>query len=120
MYKYLIRTYAELQTYFTKILHIKVCQISILSFINLFTHLLDGARTMWVGATDEEEEGTWVWAPSGRNMEYTKWWRSQFSSYNAEPTGSREENCLAFGYQYGWFDKICRNIYEYICEYDTC
>ena len=74
---------------------------------NLFVaaRVADGT---WLGATDEAEEGTWVWA-SGEPWDYTSW-------ETDEPNGSG--NCLQFWHSAvaGWDDMTCNTVQAYLCE----
>lgn len=67
---------------------------------------------VWLGATDEEQEGNWLWI-TGEPWSYTKW-------DVGEPNGGTSENCLDYSNDsIGWNDESCdRKINFYVVEYD--
>ena len=79
----------------------------------IFIHSLDEGRLLWLGATDEKIEGSWIWL-DGTKMDFRK-----FSP--REPGGDRSENYLVFG-ESGWQDYpdsggADRAVIGYICEW---
>lgn len=55
---------------------------------------------IWIGATDEDVEGTWVWV-TGEPWSHTNW-------AMGEPNGGSEENCLEYtDGEAGWNDESC-------------
>jgi hypothetical protein len=82
---------------------------------NEFIHeLLGDLPPTWLGATDEEEEGTWVWA-SGEPWQYTNW-------EQGEPSGEEGEHYLTIDYGNGrWSDRESSfaEPLEFICEWDA-
>ncbi|MBN2388534.1 MAG: DUF3298 domain-containing protein [Anaerolineales bacterium] len=68
----------------------------------------------WLGATDEVQEGVWVWA-NGEPWSYTHW-------YPGEPNnvGDTGEQYLSYwgGYTLGWND-IPNSEMPFICEWDA-
>lgn len=70
-------------------------------------------RLIWLGGSDTENEGSWVWRRSNRKMEYTNWNRN-------EPNGYTRENCLqAHGPEGHWNDLFCGVQIAYVCEADV-
>ena len=49
----------------------------------------------WLGATDVQDEGIWIWEKSGEKMEFSNW------NVN-EPNGGRRENYLHMTCAYCW------------------
>lgn len=55
---------------------------------------------IWIGATDEATEGTWIWV-SGEPWNHTNW-------AMGEPNGGSEENCLEYtDGEAAWNDESC-------------
>jgi len=56
----------------------------------------------WLGGSDEESEGNWVWIRTNENMIYTAW-------KTGEPNQLENENCLFLGNKalYSWYDWVC-------------
>ena len=55
---------------------------------------------IWIGATDEATEGTWVWI-TGEPWSHTNW-------AMGEPNGGSEENCLEYtDGEAAWNDESC-------------
>ena len=70
---------------------------------------------VWIGATDQEREGTWIW--------------SDCSSYNFEgwvhnATGKRKENCAELyntnEHEKGWNDLECKEQLNFVCATRVC
>lgn len=69
-------------------------------------------HVMWLGGTDIDKEGDWVWTHSKRKVTYTNWGRG-------EPNGKRRENCLHTYRGNGeWNDIGCGHKCGFICEAD--
>jgi len=64
----------------------------------------------WIGATDEEVEGTWKWN-TGEVVSYFNW-------ASAHPTNGSDEDCLMFKPAIGWKNKNCTLTKRYICQFD--
>lgn len=68
---------------------------------------------IWLGGSDINYEGSWVWRRGNRKMEYTNW------NLN-EPNGYTRENCLqAHGPEGHWNDLFCGVQIPYVCEADV-
>jgi hypothetical protein len=52
--------------------------------------------SLWIGLTDEAEEGTWLWS-SGQAVSYTNW-------YSGEPNGGVNYNCAYLYHNGQWAD----------------
>jgi tetratricopeptide (TPR) repeat protein len=81
---------------------------------NEFIHeLLGDLPPTWLGATDEEEDGTWVWA-SGEPWQYTNW-------EQGEPSGGDGEHYLTMDYGNGQWNDLESSYaepLEFVCEWD--
>ncbi|WP_278924624.1 C-type lectin domain-containing protein, partial [Pseudophaeobacter profundi] len=67
---------------------------------------------VWIGASDIESEGEFIWSSSGRPLSYTNW--------DPHNTGGTDQNCLAAGWAsdyYKWADRPCAELHTYVCEY---
>ena len=66
---------------------------------------------VWLGATDEAVEGSFVWLPTGTPMIFNGW------DYN-EPNGHGQQNCAAYLHGHKkWHDVTCGDSFEVcICE----
>ncbi|XP_052701956.1 perlucin-like [Crassostrea angulata] len=66
----------------------------------------------WLGGSDWTSEGTWLWEPYGKAINYTNWLHGQpDNSHNAE-------HCLLLDRHshYKWKDNDCHEAFHYICE----
>ena len=99
-----------------------------ISFINqhriLLNLVVDGRlkRRSYIGATDEAQEGNWVWL-DGSQFQFRNWKRGE---PNNQYHGGRHENCAMMGIFGFWNDVLCRKnsdtngageIAGYICSY---
>jgi hypothetical protein len=68
----------------------------------------------WLGGTDVQTEGTWVWAPSSAAVSYTDWAPDQPDSAQMD----FEEDCMEMAgeYNYKWNDYSCDKTGFSICE----
>lgn len=71
-------------------------------------------RDFWIGATDRDLEGFWIWKTSGlpvSNVGFSNWGKG-------EPNNDRGmEHCAHMRSYYGdWNDKICTSSLQFICE----
>ncbi|KAK3084198.1 hypothetical protein FSP39_009894, partial [Pinctada imbricata] len=66
----------------------------------------------WIGATDEQSEGQWVWIKSQRIMTFTNWKFGEPNNLN------NNENCLFLdgNSDYRWNDAPCDVRLNFICE----
>lgn len=73
----------------------------------------------WLGGTDVQIEGEWVWTGNVQAMGSYKNWAP------GEPNNANgNEHCLEMdmGGQYQWNDNNCENRFNFICEipYESC
>ncbi|KAL1503572.1 hypothetical protein AB1Y20_012050 [Prymnesium parvum] len=71
---------------------------------------LTGGETTWIGLSDIESEGDWVWS-DGSSLNFSYWGVG-------EPDGAQFENCGAFWEVRNndkWFDMTCEDEYQFIC-----
>ena len=75
-------------------------------------------RSVWVGGTDKEEEGTWKWS-DGSVWDFTNW--------PAKPNNYRKQHCLAImkmkpdsTIKDGWHDTWCKNLHKFVCLSPIC
>lgn len=68
----------------------------------------------WVGASDIEKEGNWIWSRSGKNVGkgFTKWHQWQPDNYKGK------EDCMmsCVNLQGNWNDDVCDLGMSYMCE----
>ncbi|KAL4240169.1 hypothetical protein ACF0H5_000963 [Mactra antiquata] len=78
-----------------------------------YNHVLDDDG-FWLGATDWEVEGKWVWEATGHQFSYSNWGNTQPNNRNGS------ENCLAAVkyFDYAWSDEFCDwdNHINFVCE----
>lgn len=79
--------------------------VNIISFVKL---------DFWMGGSDDQAEGSWVWSADGSGLVYTNW-------YPNEPNNSDDsgENCLELSALYHWYwnDANCKKVlFQFICE----
>ena len=66
---------------------------------------------MWVGATDEKNEGTWVWV-DGRKVTTDHWGQR-------EPSSGKSENCMMLYVKFKgfkWNDTPCKDKLPFACQ----
>ncbi|XP_069121155.1 perlucin-like protein isoform X2 [Argopecten irradians] len=65
----------------------------------------------YIGATDLELEGHWLWVHTDDPVQYTDWGQG-------EPNAVTRENCVCLwdGVQFGWADVLCTLDYNFICK----
>ncbi|CAC5410173.1 unnamed protein product [Mytilus coruscus] len=74
----------------------------------------DSAEAFWIGLTDIDDNGVWIWSSSQTEATVTDW-------YHTQPTmvyQLKEQNCVflfrKFGYK--WNDAYCEDECQYVCE----
>jgi len=72
----------------------------------------DAARQWWIGLSDVDDEGSWVWT-DGATASFTHWRAGEPSEW---PTSDREDCCETA--PDGWNDEDCvvRDPQPYVCE----
>lgn len=68
---------------------------------------------VWIGGSDLENEGIWVWQTSRRRI-----YRNYKNFKGNQPDGRTLENCLHLIRKYDWYwnDYVCERRLSYICE----
>ncbi|XP_042237428.1 perlucin-like protein isoform X1 [Homarus americanus] len=82
----------------------------------IYAHELT-AVAYWLGASDEEEEGSWKWVDgSPMRMGMPLW----HNCTHPDPDGGVKQNCLEIDsfYSYYFIDDVCDLMLNSICEYD--
>jgi len=76
---------------------------------------LAGLLDVWVGGTDSNAEGVWLWL-TGELMSYTNWRTGEPN--NSDPNNPNGEDCMIIEGDNGglWDDRSCLKTYGYICE----
>jgi len=78
--------------------------------INNFLKTLTFDRRLWIGLSDEEIEGTWVWQSDNAVVTWEDW-------YSGHPSNSTIPNCAIYDSgNDGWMNKICSHFFEYACQ----
>ncbi|KAH3844855.1 C-type lectin domain family 4 member M-like isoform X2 [Dreissena polymorpha] len=69
-------------------------------------------KNFWVGGSDIENEGTWIWMASMTPLSYAKWEAGEPNSDH-----NSDENCIDIRPgKLGWNDERCYLVQNYICE----
>ncbi len=65
----------------------------------------------WIGANDQANQSTWLWAPGGQRVSYTDWGPG-------EPSGLLYEDCVLLwpALNYHWADRLCYHLESFLCE----
>ncbi|XP_040928908.1 uncharacterized protein LOC114866014 [Betta splendens] len=81
----------------------------------------DAQDKFWIGLTDSEEEGRWLWVDdSPLNTSCSFWSSKQPDNYAG--THAEGEDCVRMGLKGGakdlrcWFDRVCSDPQKHICE----
>lgn len=85
----------------------------------LRTELLGNQAYCWIGISDQEQEGQYVYQSSQQAISFTNWgsWISNGQTYY-EPNGNTIENCVDMKPTFigQWGDIGCSNTKCFICE----
>lgn len=78
-----------------------------------YWYFIVGAGTVYVGATDIIEEGTFTWS-TGENVQ-------QFGWKSGEPSKAKGENCLVIdhAHAYQFCDRACSDKYDLLCQIEA-
>eukprot|EP00061_Rhincodon_typus_P000924 g13204.t1 len=70
----------------------------------------------WIGVTDRQSEGVYVFQDGARVAPSDQWYRHP---QLGQPNGGSQENCVALSTDDGkWWDKDCARRMYFICEYE--
>ncbi|XP_063415839.1 perlucin-like [Mytilus trossulus] len=71
-----------------------------------------GGSEFWIGGTDIQNEGFWIWSSSKTNVTFFDWMPYEPTNYGGV------EHCLEINYQSSrqWNDDDCSTINRFICE----
>ena len=84
-----------------------------------FLELLPGPEYFWLGGSDVDREGTWLWSATGETfgVSFDDWFLGQPNNLRGN------QDCLSFrrcpwpnGTEFAWFDDNCSDDRHYICE----
>jgi hypothetical protein len=80
---------------------------------------LAGDGRPWLGATDEVEEGTWVWV-TGEPWEYTKWGTNQPDNFSGnDPNGEDYVSMGSFGSDTSRWNDAPEENAPFVCEWES-
>ena len=79
--------------------------------IHDYTKSLSTTVDIWLGATDSDTEGTWLWQSDGEHLTYNKW-------RSGHPPANDDKDCLFMGFTFGKFgDARCIiSSYNFLCQ----
>ncbi|XP_071150269.1 perlucin-like protein [Mytilus edulis] len=68
--------------------------------------------SFWLGGTDIEKEGDWIWSTSQTDITFNDWHVGQPDNWNDQ------EHCLLMTLEFNleWADRSCTDINRFICE----
>ena len=74
---------------------------------------------MWTGGNDISAERVWLWAGTGKALNFTRW--SSYFETDVPEDDINREHCLQLyaRSQYDWNDAVCDINYNFICEYQV-
>ena len=67
-------------------------------------------NSFWLGGSDIEEEGVWVWDSNHEVMDMNRFWHS------GEPS-AHFEDCVIMWAPFGFCDLTCSDSLPYVCEF---
>ncbi|XP_045160082.2 perlucin-like isoform X1 [Mercenaria mercenaria] len=66
----------------------------------------------WIGLTDTDVEGTWVWSGTGKYALFTDWSSHSPNNYD----GNQHCVFMEFAHDFEWNDMTCNAKYRAVCE----
>ncbi|KAK3102131.1 hypothetical protein FSP39_009047 [Pinctada imbricata] len=77
-----------------------------------YTGEVVGLQGFWLGATDDQQEGNWIWIKDREPVGYNNWAPGEPNNKDSE------ENCLEYFKEqlFKWNDAPCRLRRRFICE----
>merc|ERR1712096_250924 len=77
---------------------------------SIYSYLKTKGRHIWLGLSDNETEGTWLWQSDNAAVSWNDW-------PSSEPGTNIAKNCAYYSTSYlKWFSRACSNEYYYICQ----
>ena len=90
--------------------------MQIYAALNIFTALLDPPstkRNFWLGGSDRQREGTYIWYATGQALVFSDWDRGNNQPNNAHG----DQDCIRYGFSArAWYDDQCNALRGTICE----
>lgn len=69
--------------------------------------------SVWIGGSDQQVEGVFVWIDSGNSFTFTNWHANQPDNYN------NDEHCVEMFARTGeWNGRHCSHSTPFVCEKD--
>ena len=69
----------------------------------------DISPNMWLGLSDQGEEGTWLWSDGTNSTNFQHW-------HSGEPNGETRENCAHMRIDGDWNDLDCTKRNSFMCK----
>ncbi|XP_063417277.1 perlucin-like [Mytilus trossulus] len=81
---------------------------------NDFIKMSASMPNYWLGGTDQQKEGVWIWSHSQNVVTFSDWDKEQPDNYNGN------EHCLELWHYNGlyWNDYPCHELRRFVCEKD--
>lgn len=83
------------------------------SFLSELAGPLTGTEVTWIGGSDKETEGTFVWS-DGTPWDTDLW--ADGEPNNAENPINGDEDCAGIGGGGGWNDSPCDKGFHFVCK----
>lgn len=81
-----------------------------------FIHLVDEEifkHSVWIGGSDQQVEGVFVWSDKGNNFTLTNWQNNQ-----PDNNGEKEHCVEMIAFNGKWNDRPCSAKIPFVCEKD--
>uniref|UniRef100_A0A8W8NZ06 C-type lectin domain-containing protein n=1 Tax=Magallana gigas TaxID=29159 RepID=A0A8W8NZ06_MAGGI len=79
----------------------------------ILTMAVKMTKSVWLGGTDHQVEGKWVWQSTNSELSYSAW-----EKISGQPNNLNNQDCLCLDRSLGfaWSDRECWYRYQYFCE----